>query len=547
MTESSTASDPYVRTPGSAWLSLVAVALGIMVVQIDGTVVSIANPAIAADLDAGPEAIQWVTNAYLLVFAGLLIPAGTVADMIGRKRAFLAGVGGFSAASVLCGLAGSVEVLIAGRVLQAVFAAVLAPAGLAIIRAAFPPERLSMALGWFGSVTAVAMAGGPMLGGLLVQYASWPWVFYLNVPVGVLAVVVGALVVRESARSGSPRLDLAGAATLTAAMTLLVWGVTGAQSSGWTSAHTLGFVAAGLVAFVVFVLVERRRTHPMVPLGLFRDRTFAIATAVMVVTMFAFFALLFYLTFYLQGVRGLGGVEAAVALLPLTAVFTVAAPAAGWAVGRFGVRTALVTGCLCTAVALFSLLRIDLGTGSWALAPSLALAGIGAGLMMIAGSQAVVGSAPVDLAGAASGIQQSAQQLGSTFGVAVLGSVLASAIGPLLPGALARGVPAGPERDRLVDDAALHQDVALGFPPTARDALGDELVATGTAPGAVDRIADGVGLAAHQVFVDGLHVVFGVAGSVTLLAAGSSLLVARGPLGAPDSTSRADGPVEEDR
>ena len=191
-----------------AWLSLLAVALGVMVVQVDGTVVAIANPAIAADLGAGLDGISWVTTGYLLVLAGLMIPAGTIADKVGYKKAFLVGTAGFALASLLCGLSSSIGMLIGARVLQATFAALLAPAGLAVLRAAFPPEKLSMAFGVFGAVSAVALAGGPILGGVLVEYASRPWAFFVNLPLGVIAVVVGALVIRDVAPGRASPLDI---------------------------------------------------------------------------------------------------------------------------------------------------------------------------------------------------------------------------------------------------------------------------------------------------------------------------------------------------
>ncbi|ANY05791.1 DHA2 family efflux MFS transporter permease subunit [Pseudonocardia sp. HH130630-07] len=395
-----------------AWFSLLAVALGIMVVQIDGTVVAAANPAIATDLAASPSQIQWVTTAYLLVLAGLLIPAGNLADRIGHKRAFLIGVGGFSLASLVCGIAPSVEVLIGGRVLQALFAALLGPAGLAVLKVSFPANKLPMALGLFGSVTAVALAGGPMLGGALIEYASWPWVFLVNLPFGMIGVVVGLLVIPDSGYRTKAPLDLWGAGTLTAAMVTVVWAVTSVQTSGWFSAAVLIPLFVGLVLLAVFIMIERRVEYPTMPLSLFADRSFAIGTVVMVATMFAFFAIMFYLMFFLQGVQGRNGLLAAVALLPLTAVFTVAAPLAGWATNRLGVRPTLVLGAAFTTTSLGLLATIGVDSSVLSLAPALVLAGFGAGFMMVAAIQAILGSAPAELAGVASGVQQSMQQLG---------------------------------------------------------------------------------------------------------------------------------------
>ncbi|MFJ9679412.1 MFS transporter [Streptomyces sp. NPDC101194] len=515
-----------VQTPAAAWLSLIAVALGIMVVQLDGSVVSVANPTIATSLHAGLEEIQWVTTGYLLVLAGLLIPAGLVADKIGRKSAFLIGVGGFSLASLLCGLSGSIEMLIGARVLQAIFGAMLGPAGLAVLRAAFPPEKLSVAFGWFGAVSAVALAGGPILGGVLVEYASWPWVFYINLPFGVVAVLVGRFVIKESTERVPQRLDLAGAITLTLALVSVVWGITRAQTNGWSSAQSLGFMGLGLALLVVFTIIEAKGSNPMVPLGLFRIRSFSVGCLVTMVTMFAFFAILFYLTFYLQGVQGKSALEAAVALLPLTLVFTVASPVAGAVTGKLGNRGTLLLGSVFTTISLVLLMRLEADTGMMTLAAPLVFAGFGAGFMMIPAIEAIVGSAPVDKAGVASGVQQSAQQLGGTLGIAVFGSLLASVVsskfGPALTTAFGGDNGAAAQ---VADNEALRKSVELGFPPAVQDSLGKQMAGNGMSSGNVREFVDTVTRTAHDTFIDGMHTVFLVAACCAAAAGVLSLLI----------------------
>ncbi|WP_369202016.1 MFS transporter [Streptomyces sp. PU-14G] len=516
------------KAPVGAWLSLIAVALGIMVVQIDGTVVAAANPMIATDLNATPGQIQWVTTGYLLVLSGLLIPAGTVADKIGRKKAFLIGVGGFSLASLLCGMSGSVEMLIGARVLQAVFASLLGPAGLAVLKASFPPAKLPAALGIFGAVTAIAMAGGPMLGGALVEYASWPWVFYINLPFGVIGVLVGLTVIKETAQKGTDPLDIPGAVTLTAAMVSAVWGITGAQSDGWTSGKTLGFIALGVALLAVFVLIEAKTKHPMVALSLFKDRSVSVGLMLMIVTMLAFFAIVFYLMFYLQGVQGKSAIMAAVSLLPLTAVFTVASPLAGWATGKLGVKGTLVLGAVLLFGALVLFRQIEVDTSGWVLAPPLVLSGFGAGFMLVAAIQAIVGNAPVEKAGVASGMQQSMQQLGGTLGIAIFGSVLASAVSSKYPDALRDEVAGkgGAAVDVVADNDGVHESVALGFPPSAQDAIKEKLAqGDGMPTGELNSFVDSVTRVAHQTFVDGLHLVFTVSAGLALVAGLLSLLV----------------------
>ncbi|MEU5836173.1 MFS transporter [Streptomyces diacarni] len=512
------------KAPVGAWLSLIAVALGIMVVQIDGTVVAAANPMIATDLHATPGQIQWVTTGYLLVLSGLLIPAGTVADKIGRKKAFLIGVGGFSLASLLCGMSGSIEMLIGARVLQAIFASLLGPAGLAVLKASFPPAKLPAALGVFGAVTAIAMAGGPMLGGALVEYASWPWVFFINLPFGVIGVLVGLTVIKETAQKGTDPLDIPGAVALTAAMVSAVWGITGAQDDGWTSGKTLGFIALGVALLAVFVLIEAKTKHPMVALSLFKDRSVSVGLMLMIVTMLAFFAIVFYLMFYLQGVQGKSAVMAAVSLLPLTAVFTVASPLAGWATGKLGVKGTLVLGAVLLFGALMLFRRIEVDTSGWVLAPPLVLSGFGAGFMLVAAIQAIVGNAPVEKAGVASGMQQSMQQLGGTLGIAIFGSVLASAVSSKYPDAVRDEVAGkGNAIDVVADNDGVHESVALGFPPSAQDAIKEKLAQGDGMP--TGAFVDAVTRVAHQTFVDGLHLVFTVSAGLALVAGLLCLLV----------------------
>ena len=229
------------RVPAAAWGSLVAIGLAALMSTLDSTIVSIASPAIAADLDASLGQIAWVTNTYLLVLAGLLIPLGALSDKIGHKKAFLIGVAGFTVASLLCGISGSIEFLIFARVVQGITGAFIFAAGLAALRHAFPPDRLPLAFGIFGSVAAVSAAAGPVIGGILVEYASWHWAFLINVPLGIISVLVGIFALRETETLTKERLDLPGAIVLTLAMASVIWSLNGAAEHGWVSGQTLGF------------------------------------------------------------------------------------------------------------------------------------------------------------------------------------------------------------------------------------------------------------------------------------------------------------------
>jgi len=516
-----------VKTSKQAWLSLVAVGVGIMMVQLDGTVVVVANPAIAQDLNAGLTSLQWVMTGYLLVLAGLLIPAGNLADKIGRKKAFIIGVIGFTVASLACALANTIELLIAARVLQGVFGALLIPAALAVIKAAFPPEKLASAIGLFSGVTAVSLAAGPILGGVMVENLSWPWVFLINLPIGVISVIVSVVYIRESKQDPPRPLDLLGGVVLTFAIVSLVWGLTKAQEYGWASVNTFGFAIGGLLLLGVFVFIQQKRKFPMVPLGLFRIRSLAVGCLLMIVTMFAFYAIIYYLTFFLQGMQGKSPLASAVALLPLTLTFIVSAPLGGWATDKFGVKGALVFGAVCIVGTSLLLLRLEGGSGLLVVGPPLILAGIGIGFMMVAATQAIVGSAPTDKAGTASGMQQSLSQLGSLLGTAVFGTILAALVanrfGDTLRTAFAGS--GGELVDKVATDPDVLKVVELGYPPQAQEAMRGELVSAGMTPDQVQQFSETLTRAAHDTFISGLHTVFLISAGVAVVAALLSLLV----------------------
>ncbi|TDT41331.1 EmrB/QacA subfamily drug resistance transporter [Streptomyces sp. BK208] len=515
------------KTSRAAWLSLATVGVGIMMVQLDGTVVVVANPAIAKDLDAGLNSLQWVMTGYLLVLAGLLIPAGTLVDRIGRKKGLLIGLVGFTIASVLCALSNTIELLIGARVLQGVFGAMMIPAALAVIKAAFPPEKLATAIGLFSGVTAVSLAGGPLLGGVMVEHLTWQWVFLINLPFGVLSVVMAVLFVRESRQEQPEPLDLPGGVALTLSIVSLVWALTHGQEDGWTSVRTLGYIGLSVVLLIVFVVVQRMRRFPMIPLELFRIRSLSVGCLLMVVTMFAFYAIIYYLNFFLQGLQGKSPMSASVALLPLTLTFIVSAPLGGWAVDRFGVKQSLAFGALCITGTSLLLLRLEGDSGVATVGPPLVLGGVGVGFMMVAATQAIVGSAPVQKAGTASGMQQSMSQLGSLLGTAVFGAFLAAFVNNRFAQDLreAFGGKGGQTVEQLADDKQVHKLIELGFPPSAQEALEKELTNAGMSAGQVKEFSATMTQAAHDTFLNGLHTVFLISAGVAVAAALLSLLV----------------------
>jgi EmrB/QacA subfamily drug resistance transporter len=491
---------------------LFAVALGVMMVGLDATVVSIANPAIANDLHADLAGLQWVTNGYLLALAVALIPAGKIADRFGRKRTFLVGVVGFAAASLLVGLSGGIGMVIFWRVVQGIAGALLQPASLALIRNSFPPHRLNAAIGIWGATVGISIAGGPIVGGLLVQHVSWESVFYLNAPLGLIALLVGLWVIRESRdEEAHGSFDLSGVALLSGGLFALVWGLIKAGTYGFGDPVPLWSFAAFVVLIAGFIVRESMASHPVLPLKLFRSVSLSAATGLLLLGTFALFGTIFFITLYLQQVHGLSPVAAGVRMLPMTGIFIVSSPLGGALTQRFGPRVPLFLGMLFIAVAMFGLSRISVDASYNAIWPYFILVGLAFGFILTAGTEAVVGNAPVHLAGVAGGLQQTAFQVGGVLGTSVLGTILSTRVGNVL-------------MDRLT---------GAGLPaPAARGLAGaKDYIAQGVAPvpaGAPSPVAKAITTGSHLAFMDGFQTAMVVAAVVALVAAIVALLVRRG-------------------
>src|SRR5882724_136975 len=426
------------RWRGSPPLTLLAVAMGVMMVGLDGTIVAVANPAIQSHLHASLAGIQWVSNAYLLALAVCLITAGKLGDRFGHKKVFLAGVAGFAASSAAIGLsgsiAGSITLVIAFRALQGVFGAMLQPTALALLRKNFPAEKLNAAIGIWGAVIGASTAAGPIVGGLLVQHIGWEACFYINVPVGLIALAASLLVLRETDPSPAARsFDIPGIATLSGALFLLIWGLIKGPDYGWSSAPTLAFLGAAALAVLLFVLRQARTAQPLLPLRLFRSASLSAGVVLVVLLMFALFGAMFFMTFYLENVHGLSPIAAGVHLLPMTAMLIVGSPLAGTLISRIGPRIPITAGMAMAAAAMAGLSRLGAGSSPNDTIIWFVLLGLGLAPVMVGATNVIVGNAPAELAGVAGGLQSTAMQLGGAFGTAVLGAIMSARIDTLLP------------------------------------------------------------------------------------------------------------------
>ncbi|MFR0352354.1 MFS transporter [Streptomyces sediminimaris] len=497
---------------GHPWFTLITVAVGVMMVALDGTIVAIANPAIQKDLEASFADVQWITNGYFLALAVSLITAGKLGDRFGHRQTFLIGVTGFAAASGAIGLSSSIAAVVTFRVFQGLFGALLMPAALGLLRATFPAERLNMAIGIWGMVIGASTAGGPILGGVLVEHVNWQSVFFINVPVGALALILGLLILRDHRAESAPRsFDLLGIALLSGAMFCLVWALIKAPAWGWGDGRTWAFIGASVVGFVLFSFWETKVGEPLIPLGLFRSVPLSAGVVLMILMAIAFMGGLFFVTFYLQNVHGMSPIEAGLHLLPLTGMMIVASPLAGAAITKLGPRVPLAGGMIATAVAMYGMSTLKADTGSGLMSVWFALLGLGLAPVMVGATEVIVGNAPMELSGVAGGLQQAAMQVGGSLGTAVLGAVMASKVDSDLAGNWTdAGLPP-------LTPAQLHQAseaVQVGVAPVAK----------GT-PGAVAaKIAD----VAHDTFISGMSLASLVACGVAVVAIFVALLTKRG-------------------
>lgn len=426
MTTTAPASAPARKAlRGHPIATLIAVSLGLFMVGLDATVVSIANPAIAASLGTSFTELQWITHAYLLGLAVCLILGGTLGDRFGRRRMYLIAVVAFAVTSVAIGLVGTAPGVIAFRALQGVSAALLMPQTLSILRATFPREKFGTAVGIWGGVSSVAIAAGPIVGGALVATLGWESIFFVNAPIAVLTVVFTALVVRESTAGHSRvRFDVPGVILLAIGLAGIVLAIVQSEDWGWADARTLGILAGALVVLGAFIAVEHRSAHPLLPLSLFREPGFSIGGLAVGANFFALLGVTFFLSLYLLNLRGIDGVMAGVMLLPLSAVSIIASPIGAVLVSRIGTRITMTIGLALVALSLVALTPTGVDSPYLAMAIPFVTLALGVGFTMTAGADAVVGSAPVHLAGVAGGFQATMLQLGGALGTAVFAAVV---------------------------------------------------------------------------------------------------------------------------
>ncbi len=418
------------------WWILGVLSLSLFLISLDNTILNVAIPTLQHDLEPSASQMQWIVDSYMLVFAGLLLVAGSLGDRFGRRRVLLIGLIVFGAGSVLAAFSGSAAVLIASRALMGLGGAAIMPSTLSILSNVFSGKERAKAIAAWAGVSGLGVAFGPVVGGLLLKHFWWGSVFLVNVPIVVAAIAAGLLLVPESRDPIVRRLDAVGAVLSVVGLTALVWSIIEAPSHGWTSAGVLGGFAFAAVAVAAFVAWELRSEHPMLPLRFFRNARFSAASVSIALVFFSLFGVIFFLTVYLQSVLGYSALEAGVRMLPVSAAIIFGSVLSTKLEPRLGTKIVVAAGLAVVAAALAILGQADVGSGYGLVALALAVLGVGMGLAMAPATESIMGSLPPEQSSIGSAVNDTVRMVGGALGVAILGSVLSSRYGSDMNGAV---------------------------------------------------------------------------------------------------------------
>jgi EmrB/QacA subfamily drug resistance transporter len=485
------------------WLVLVVLCTGFFMILLDTTIVNVAIPAMSAGLNTTLDQILWVLNAYILVYAVLLITAGRLGDLYGQRNLFAIGLAIFTIASALCGLSQNANELIAARILQGVGGAVLTPQTLAILTSLFPPERRGAAFGIWAGVAGLATIAGPTVGGAIVTYIDWRWIFFVNVPIGIAAIIATFAIIPDLRPGRSHGWDIPGVVLATAGLFAIVFGLIEGQRYNWGEIASYGVtipevIVGGVVLLVVFIIWERFQSEPLVPLSLFADRNFAVANWIAAAIAFGMMSLFLPVVIYLQSVRGFSAFTAGLTLAPMSLTSMVFAPFAGRLADRIGGKYILMTGISVFTIGFGSVIYVAGPDSTWItfLVPAI-IAGAGMGMTFAPMTTVAMRNISPRMAGAASGLLNTTRQLGQAIGSAVVGAILQNQLATTLHNQAVSHASALPPafRDRFV--AAFSTVASNGF-EIGTGQNGAKLPA-----GLPPAVAQQLTVLAHDVFVSG--------------------------------------------
>src|SRR5215210_2762907 len=415
----------FLTEQNKKWWTLGAVAVGLFMIMLDNTVVNVALPSIQRDLGADISSLEWIVTGYALTFAALMLTGGKLADAYGRRLIFILGIVVFTLSSLACGLASSADMLITARLVQGAGAALMNPATLSIIAATFAPKERGTAIGIWAGVSALALAIGPLVGGLLTEHLDWSWIFFVNVPVGIAGIAASFLLIDESRDDTHERLDLPGLVTSGLGLFALTYALIEGNEYGWGSGRIVGALVSAVVLLAVFIVLERRQRAPMLDLSLFRNGTYAGANLVILLVALAMFGVFFFVSLYMQNVLGYSAVQAGAAFLPMTLIIILVAPIAGKSSDRFGSRWLMTIGMVLLGVQLLYLSQLGPDAEFWNLLPGLLVGGLGMAMTMTPTAAAATRAVPVHKAGVGSAVLNAMRQVGGSVGIALMGAIVA--------------------------------------------------------------------------------------------------------------------------
>jgi EmrB/QacA subfamily drug resistance transporter len=447
------------------WFTLATLCLSLVIIVMDNTILNVAIPSLVRDLGASNSQLQWIIDGYTIVFAGLLLSAGSFGDRRGRKRALRMGIVIFAAGSALSALAGSPSHLIVTRALMGIGGALIMPSTLSILTNVFrdPKERARAIAIWAG-FAGLAVAIGPLIGGLLLEHFSWSSVFWVNLPIAATALVLGHFFVPESKDPNAPRLDLPGALLSIVGLGALLFGIIEGPDAGWTAPHVLASFAVGLFGLAGFVAWEQHSDHPMLDMSFFRNPRFSAANSAVTLTFFALFGSLFLMTQYWQLVHGYSPLQAGIRLVPYALAMMLTAPLSARLVERLGTKQVVTTGLLLVAGALAALSFITVHSSYPRVILNMVVMAVGMGLTTAPATESVMGSLPRNKAGVGSAVNDTTRQVGGALGVAIIGSLVASVYASRVDEAASVAGLSGPalERARGSLGGALQLSPSLG-------------------------------------------------------------------------------------
>ena len=497
-----------VNEGNAKWWTLGAACFGLFMAILDNLVVNIAMPTIRDELDATTTQLQWIVSAYTIVFASLQITAGGLGDRLGRKRWFMIGLALFTVTSLLAAFSQTIEWLIVMRALQGLGAAFIMPLSLSLISASFPPEERGKAVGIWGAISVSGIALGPIVGGVLVEYASWNWVFLINVPIGIIALLITQAVAQESRdESGTVATDLPGTLLVTGAIASLTYGLIEAGERGWTNGLILASFAVAAILGLAFVWVENRTEKPMVPLRFFRSRTFTGANVDAFSISFLIAGIAFVTTLYWQNVHNFSAVKTGLALLPMVVTMMILSPISGAFINRIGPRRMISAGMIVTGLGTLLFLRAGVEASYLDIVPAFVVMGIGMSGIWAPMTTAVLNSVESDKSGVASAVNGAIREIGTAFGIALLGT--------LMNRGYQSSFDQAPEIQALRADPANAQPFAENLPPVrvAIDAIGSGIALGGHVVEKVkefawvpDNVKETIVTVSSQAFIDGMEV-----------------------------------------